>query len=505
MANSGYAHSEVKAGCFITLCIALLVGMMFMYSDWSRRYKGSQEISVAFASVTALRPNAPVRYNGVEVGRVKEIRILHLKEGDLKRLPSLTAGELDKLPLTDTERKQLRAMPAAAFSSELEKILLKRTMINLILEVINEHDTKRFREDDDIRINTTLMGDTSVEIASGSGEPLAENRMVLGRSGDFFTNLARSVEQVKEILSSVSDVVGKDERESVRKALRRFDTITERLEKIVTVVDDRLPKTWDRVDKLADGAQSNFTRIGDAVVGVEPDVKKTLHAATDAVTDLRDRVGKLADEAKDAVREIKNDVKPVFQDLTYITSKSKDDVPAMVKNARDLAARFQGSAGELDKVLAAGERMIQESYPDVRRLVLALRLGAENFEEGTNLLKRKPWLIYNPAKEDPTVVAAQKNARDLEIATKRFNELSTELQAVRRNMDRTPKEKLDRIDYIVQELNILAETLKYAGDATRRDVLTPFERKKGGLVPAIEEIDPELQKLQKKRPETENP
>jgi len=155
----------------------------------------------------------------------------------------------------------------------------------------------------------------------------------------------------------------------------------------------------------------------------------------------------------------------------------------------------------LDKVLASGDRILQESYPDVRRLVLALRLGAENFEEGTNLLKRKPWLIYNPAKEDPTVVNAQKNARDLEVATRRFAELSTELQAVRRNMDRTPKEKLERIDYIIQELNVLSETLKYAGDATRRDILPMYERKKGALIPVAEELDPTLKKaLQGERP-----
>ena len=40
------------------------------------------------------------------------------------------------------------------------------------------------------------MGDTSVEISSGSGDALdpKDNRLTLGRSGDFFTNLAKSVE-----------------------------------------------------------------------------------------------------------------------------------------------------------------------------------------------------------------------------------------------------------------------------------------------------------------------
>ena len=499
--KSGYAHSEVAAGCFLTLSIGLLIAMLFLYGGWSRNWRGQQVISVVFSSVTSLRPDAPVRFNGVEVGSVKEIRILHLDEAEIKNLPPIKLTDLERLPLTDKERKDLAKLSPDAFQEAVRKAILNKTMINLRLEVTSDHDERRFREDDDISIRATLMGDTTVEISSGSGDPLTANRMVLGRSGDFYTNLARSVEQVKEILSSVSDVVGKEEQESLRKALRRFDTITARLEKIVVLADDRLPKTWDRVDKLADGAQSNFNRIGNAVEGVKPHVDKTLEAMTTAVEDLQKKVGGLADEARGAVGEIKTDVKPVFQDLQYITNKTKDDIPAMVKNAKDLTARFQISAGKMDTVLASADRMLQESYPDVRRLVLALRLGAENFEEGTNLLKRKPWLIYNPAKEDAAVINAQKNARDLEVATKRFADLSVELQAVRRNMDRTPKEKLDRIDYIIQELNVLSETLKYAGDATRKEIMPVFERKKGGFIPVMEEIDPAL----KKKPEGPRP
>jgi hypothetical protein len=143
-------------------------------------------------------------------------------------------------------------------------------------------------------------------------------------------------------------------------------------------------------------------------------------------------------------------------------------------------------------VLATGNRLLNESYPDLRRLILAFRLGAENFEEGTNLLKRKPWLIYNPAKESETVNNAQKTARDLEVATRRFAELSTELQAIRRNMENAPKPQLERIDFMLQELNILSDTLKFAGDVTKKEVLPVYERKKGGFIPIVEEFDPTL-------------
>ncbi|HYF50450.1 MAG TPA: MlaD family protein [Planctomycetota bacterium] len=495
--TTGYSNAEVKAGVFLTVCLALFVGMLFFFGKLGRVLKGRQEISVVFTSVTSLRPDAPVRYNGVEVGRVKDIKIFHLTRENIGKLPAFKTADLDNLPLTEKEQKTLRnakETPPDVFQQEVANRLENRTMIKLLLEVISEGDEKRYRQDDQVHISTTLMGDTSVEITSGSGEALnpKDGRLMLGRSGDFFTNLAKSVEQVKEILGSVSDVVGQEERESVRRALRRFDTITDRIERIVTLADQRLPQTWDKVDGLADSAKKNFDRIGDTVAGVQPQVTKTLNTADEAVKDLQDKIGKLADEAKQAVVEVKSQVKPILADVQHITSKSKDDFPVMIRNAKDLAARLQDSAGKLDGVLGTGHKLLNDSYPDLRRLVLAFRMGAENFEEATNLLKRKPWLIYNPAKEDATYNAAQKTTRDLEVATRRFAELSTELQAIRRNMDPNSKERIERIDFMIQELNVLSDTLKFAGDVTRKEVLPVYERKKGGFIPVAEEFDTTL-------------
>jgi len=495
---TGYSSAEVKAGVFLTLCLGVFVAMLFIYGKVARVMRGRQNIEVVFTSVTSLRRDAPVRYNGVEVGRVKDTSILHLTEENISRLPELGLKDLDNLPLTDREQKQLRnpaETPPARFQEDVAKKLLNRTMILLTLEVLQEGDKERYRVDDAVHISTTLMGDTSVEISSGILKTLdpEDKRLMLGRSGDFFSDLAKSVEQVKEILGSVSDLVGPEERASVRKSLRRFDTITDHIEKIVALADQRLPKTWDKADALADTARENFVRIGDTVATIQPQVSKTLATADDAIKDVEGRVGSLADETKAAVVDVRSQIKPVLSDVQQITSKSKDDFPVMIHNAKDLAVRLQESAGKLDNVLGTGNRLLNESYPDLRRLVLALRLGAENFEEATNLLKRKPWLIYNIGKESETYNTAQKTARDLEVATRRFAELSAELQAVQRNLDQAPsKEQAERIAFLVQELNVLCDMLKFAGDVSRKEVLPPLERKKTSFVPNLEQFDPTL-------------
>jgi ABC-type transporter Mla subunit MlaD len=503
MAKLGYSSAEVKAGLFLTFCLALFVSMLFFYGKASRMWRGREELKVVFTSVTSLRPDAPVRFNGVEVGRVKNIEIRRLDAEYLKKLPEVTQNDLDNLPLTPQQRDALQRLPRPAadtdeaarqewakkFNETVMKDITDRTMIELTLEVLSPKDKgtgeqamRRYRADDQVRIVTTLLGDTSVEISSGSSpNPPVPDQVVLGLSGDFFTNLGKSIEQVKEILTNVSDVVGAQERESVRKALRRFDSITAKIENIVQLADKRLPATWDKVDGLADSAQKDLGQVTESITSLRPQIVRTLETAEGAVKDLQGRLGGLADEAKTAVVDVKGQVRPILDDMQYITAHSKEDFPLLIKNAKDLAERLRMSADKLDGVLSTSDRLLRESYPDLRRLILALRMGGENLSEATDMIKRKPWMLMNASK-DQAFDQAQVSAQKLETATTRIRELSTELAAVRRNLPAQPnRAQLERLDFLLQELNILSGVLQNAGDATRKQVLPPFERKKGGF------------------------
>ena len=62
-------------------------------------------------------------------------------------------------------------------------------------------------------------------------------------------------------------------------------------------------------------------------------------------------------------------------------------------------------------------------------------------------------------------------------------------------MDQAPKEKLERIDFVLQELNILSDSLRFAGDVSKRDVLLCVRaRKRGSFIPIQEEINTDLKK-----------
>ena len=211
-----YSNSEIKVGLFLAFCLGLFIVMLITYGRFSPLWKGPLEIHAAFSDAHALRPDASVRYNGLEVGRVKSLSLLHLDDKNIERLSAaLSKQNLDNLPLRpEALRKQLREVPEADFGPRCRAALKNRTMIELCLQVLREGDVNRYRLDDQVRIVSSVFGDTAVEIISGNGSvnPGSSRQLLLGTSGDFFSNLAKSMSEVKEILSSVTDVVGTEER-----------------------------------------------------------------------------------------------------------------------------------------------------------------------------------------------------------------------------------------------------------------------------------------------------
>ena len=69
-------HDEVWAGGFVALALALLFVMVFSIGNCRQVLRGRQELTVLFSHVTGLRPNSPVNYAGVEIGRVRGMTIV---------------------------------------------------------------------------------------------------------------------------------------------------------------------------------------------------------------------------------------------------------------------------------------------------------------------------------------------------------------------------------------------------------------------------------------------
>ncbi|HUJ19503.1 MAG TPA: MlaD family protein [Nitrospirota bacterium] len=70
-----YRRTEIRAGIFLLLAFVILVIMVFAVSDVQSLFKKKKEVSVLFAFSDGIEKNAPVRYAGMKVGKVENVRV----------------------------------------------------------------------------------------------------------------------------------------------------------------------------------------------------------------------------------------------------------------------------------------------------------------------------------------------------------------------------------------------------------------------------------------------
>jgi ABC-type transporter Mla subunit MlaD len=486
MAGPRYTSAEVKVGLFLAFCIALLAAMLLSYSRLAPVWRGRQELHVAFDNIGSLRLDAPVRYNGYEVGRVKWMRLLHLDDEALERLqPHLNKRHLDNLPLRpDTVKRDLRAAAEEDFPIRCRNALRDRTMIELCLEVLQEGDVKRYRLDDQVRITSTVLGDAAVEIISGSGatnKPGSE-QLLLGMSGDFFSNLAKSMGEVKEILSGVTDVVGAPERRSFERAQNRFGPINDEMDKIVALAERRSEATLKRFDGLSAVAKKAAEQLSGFPEQVQPRVDETGKRLKEGLASLRDRFNDMQTEAGGMFDEVSADMKTVRADIKAIGDKSRPDFEKLRASFR----QAYDSVSSLDERLEDGRDragcLAAESQPDIARAVDALKNSLTNLiYTGAAAMENKDLMIGSRDKGEHEYNTALDIYRRVTFATRRMRDAGAEARATARMLRRLedgPSATAALAMDTSRELAAVRQPL----DAVHREIeeamLPPFVRKK---------------------------
>lgn len=70
-----YRRTEVRAGVFLLFSFAILVVMVFAVSDIQSLFKKKKEVRVLFSFSDGVEKNAPVRYAGMKIGKVQQVRV----------------------------------------------------------------------------------------------------------------------------------------------------------------------------------------------------------------------------------------------------------------------------------------------------------------------------------------------------------------------------------------------------------------------------------------------
>lgn len=378
--SASYSGVEVKAGLFLAFCAALFVGMLLLYGKVGRMWRERQDLHVMFSSIEALGPDAPVRLNGVDVGRVKTRTIVHLDDKTMEHMRKLTPSDLDFLPLDDEVRRKLRLVPDAEFDAACRTSLQGKTMILLVLEVLQEGNWRRYRVDDTVFLRPSLMGNVHVDLVSGNGPPVDPTAptLMLGHSGGFFSNLARSVDQVKDVLSTVTDVVGADERRSFMRAAGRFDPILDGMDKASSLVETRGKATSAKlggIDKSAGGGMDSLGRLFEVAA---PDSRRLGESMKLAQEDLGKRFGDLMKEIDSTEEGMKEKSRAIRADVQEAIDASTPHIEGMKENFRILASTIGGVSRKIGNITATFGQLIEQSRPEFERVKTGLKNGGTN-------------------------------------------------------------------------------------------------------------------------------
>ena len=70
-----YRRQEIRAGVFLLFSFVVLAVMVFAVSDIKSLFKQKKEVKALFAFSDGIEKNAPVRYSGMKIGKVENVRV----------------------------------------------------------------------------------------------------------------------------------------------------------------------------------------------------------------------------------------------------------------------------------------------------------------------------------------------------------------------------------------------------------------------------------------------
>jgi phospholipid/cholesterol/gamma-HCH transport system substrate-binding protein len=70
-----YRRSEIRAGIFLLISFAIFTAMVFTVSDIQSLFKKKKEVKVLFLYSDGIEKDAPVRFSGVKIGKVTNVRV----------------------------------------------------------------------------------------------------------------------------------------------------------------------------------------------------------------------------------------------------------------------------------------------------------------------------------------------------------------------------------------------------------------------------------------------
>jgi len=441
-----YSSREIAAGIALCLAAIALLGFAAYGISTSSIWRKRSELYIVFENVNALRPDAPVRYNGVEVGRVKSMRMLHLDEAVIKeRFAVLSKRDVNNLPLwPDSVRKQLLELNDAEFEAACRQALSGRTMIEICLEVLQDNDATRYRLDDQARVVTTIFGDTGVEIISGRGPEydLGSQKFILGQSGEFFSNLGRSLGEVREILAKVTDAVGTEDRRNFERAQARFEPIQNRARTLGETARDRGIKSAQKFENVSSALDTVANRTTRAMEAIKPELERSAESIQARLEKMNTGLGTLRPELDDAIDMISANATSLRTEFDVIIKPARTDYDAARNIFAETMAQVNRSGWHVSNMRdTAGQALLQSEGELPRILAAAEQSGINLIHFGYSAKYNKDLFISNGDEGEYELNSILDTYRRMALSSRRLRQSKADLDGLAQMLSFVPEKK----------------------------------------------------------------
>ena len=357
-----YSKSEVKAGLVIVAALVVFTMLCYLILDLEDYFKTKMLLLIDFSTAPGVKEGTPVRYAGVEKGRVIS----------------------DEFVWDETQKT------------------------NIVRTVCQIDGELRLTDKDVVYVEERLTGNVWIEIRPGreGGPPETvympgvskdeQDKIVLlkGRSSP----LAQVFEGARDLLASANELLQGEERENfnqaiagVRQLVDRGNEVADSLQKLVSE-DGTIVTTAKSIKNTSDGLNA-------FVEENRQDVKSVMGHLNDVIP----RIGETSASFEKAADE-----------FDKMISENREAVKETMVELKKFPGKFDALIRQAAEAIDMMEMVIVENRPIVKQTFVDMSDAVANFKLGIERLKRQPWrLIYRPTEDEHKEVVVYETARNL--------------------------------------------------------------------------------------------
>lgn len=386
-------RNELLAGTFIVAAVGLTVVVLLLLADWRALTERKKQVRVVFAgqSVKGLAAGASVEYNGVPVGKVREVRLAYAHPRNIEAIlevprdlplyanASLSIGTTALggspwIQIDDTGSKDGYRVPDCGPMD-----LPTPCYLPLSAVTSTQPDSRAQR--------------VEVPLADEDGCPIYGSESPNALIADMSKTLGLGPEQrtqLQVMIASLSAATG---------------TLNEMLAQVQTTMLPKVDDSLTNIRSMSDSGQR-------LVAAMQAKVPPTL----DKVDDSVGHIHKLLDEQSPVIADAIKRINSMAGTLDAGTKQQLANVETAMKQLNDALAKAKEATENIRQFTGTARDVLNTNRDGLNDTFANLREGSDHLAAGLSEIRREPWrLLHTPA-------AGEENASNVMAAARAYAE-----------------------------------------------------------------------------------